>query len=174
MLILLITGVLSIIPDCPFLISRILFEMRHVFSFLYLFLSIPLFPSVAIILVLFLVMANLFCESDATWAPLYSAAPFVLFIWQTSPRIVLGYQRSPADRVTACVRLWPISGFTLNLILIITSVINRQGLGGDYSGRPVPLFPLSTVLTTRPRAVIPVLIWGRQILDSVPLKIWWL
>lgn len=50
--------------------------------------------------------------TDATWALFYSSAPFVLFIWQPSHRIVPGYQRSPADRVTACVRLWPISGFT--------------------------------------------------------------
>lgn len=28
------------------------------------------------------------------------------------PRIVPGYQSSPADHITACVRLWPISGFT--------------------------------------------------------------
>lgn len=28
------------------------------------------------------------------------------------PRIVSGYQSSPADHITACVRLWPISGFT--------------------------------------------------------------
>lgn len=88
------------------------FEISHLFCFLYLFLSIPLFLSLAITLFLFLVMVRLFCEADATWAPFYSSAPFVLFIWQASPRIVLGYQCSPADRVTACVRLWPISGFT--------------------------------------------------------------
>lgn len=35
-------------------------------------------------------------------------------------------------------------------------MINRQGLEGDYSARPVPLFPLSTVLSFGPRAVIPV------------------
>lgn len=50
----------------------------------------------------------------------------------------------------------PSQGSPLNLILIITSVINRQGLEGDYSARPVPLFPLSTVLSFGPRAVIPV------------------
>lgn len=89
------------------------FEISHLFfASLYLFLTIRLFPSAAITLSLFLVMVRLFCDADATWAPFYGSAPFVLFIWQASPRIVPGYQRSPADRVTACVRLWPISGFT--------------------------------------------------------------
>lgn len=50
----------------------------------------------------------------------------------------------------------PSQGSPLNLILIITSVINRRGLGGDYSTRPVSFFPLSTRRCIRPRAVIPV------------------
>lgn len=64
------------------------FEISHLFCFLYLFLAIPLFLSPAITLFLFLVMVRLFCGADATWAPFYSSAPFVLFIWQASPRIV--------------------------------------------------------------------------------------
>lgn len=35
----------------------------------------------------------------------------------------------------------PSQGSPLNLILIITSVINKRGLGRDYCTRPVPLFP---------------------------------
>lgn len=35
----------------------------------------------------------------------------------------------------------PSQGSPLNLILIITSVINKRGLRRDYSTRPVPLFP---------------------------------
>lgn len=50
----------------------------------------------------------------------------------------------------------PSQGSPLNLILIITSVINRGGLGRDYSTRPVTLFPLSTGLCVLPWAVIPV------------------
>lgn len=101
-------------------------------------------------------MVRLFCEADATWAPFYSSAPFVLFIWQASP--VLSQVISVLLQITL-PPVWgsdPSQGSPLNLILIITSVINRQGLGGDYSTRPVPLFPLSTVRSIRPWAVIPV------------------
>lgn len=96
------------------------------------------------------------CGADATWALFYSGAPFVLFIWQASP--VLSWVISALLQI-ALLPVWgsdPSQGSPLNLILIITSVINRQGLGGDYSARPVPLFPLSTMLCARPWAVIPV------------------
>lgn len=45
----------------------------------------------------------------------------------------------------------PSQGSPLNLILIITSVINKRGLGRDYSTRPIPLFP------TVDRALCPTL-----------------
>ena len=119
------------------------FEITH---FLYLFLTIPIFLSLASVM-------RLFCEADA---PFYSCAPFVLFIWQVSPP-VLSRVISALLQI-ALPPVWgsdPSQGSPLNLILIVTSVINRHGLGGDYSLVLFPLFPLFPS-PVRPWAVIPV------------------
>lgn len=47
--------------------------------------------------------------------------------------IVSGSQPSPADHITACAGLGPSVGFTLNQILIVTAVINREAAGGARS-----------------------------------------
>lgn len=162
-----------------FILSLLVFflipEISHPLSFLYLSLTIPLFP---------------LCGHHSL--PILSEAEFVLWIKNHVglPFIALHRLFYLSDRrppvlfrvISALLQItlppvWgsdPSQGSPLNLILIITSVINRHGLEGDYSARPIPLFPLSTALAVGPRAVIPVSIWGRQILSSVPLKIWWL
>lgn len=107
-------------------------------------------------------MACFFFASDATWASFIALCR--LFYLSDSrptrppPSFVLSQVISAPLQITL-PPVWgsdPSQGSPLNLILIITSVINRQGLGGDYSTRPVSLFPLSTRRSFRPWAVIPV------------------
>ena len=56
---------------------------------------------------------------------------FVLFIWQGF-FILFQVISSLADHITACARVWPSLGFTLNQILIINAVINRDALEAVY------------------------------------------
>ena len=112
-------------------------------------------------------------ESGRHVVPVYGTTPFVLFIWQPFPVLSPGYQHSPPQIALLPVQgPDPSQGSPLNLILIITPVINRQGLGGDYSAGPTPQFPLAAVLPVRDEMSASSHSGGRQTLNSVPLKIW--
>lgn len=56
---------------------------------------------------------------------------FVLFIWQGF-FILFQVISTLADHITACAWIWPLLGFTLNQILIINAVINRDALEAVY------------------------------------------
>lgn len=85
------------------------------------------------------------CVCSARWMP--RGSPFIalchlFYLSDRHPPVL--FQVIRALLQITLLPVWgsdPSQGSPLNLILIITSVINKHSLGRDYSTRPVSFFP---------------------------------